>query len=189
MPHELDRSSFTCQAIVEAPAGSRVKVYYDPDSHRFRIGKFLPLGMVFPFDFAFIPSTLGGDGDPVDILILPEAPLPVGCIVKVRILGVMESEQRKLNKRAKRNDRIIARLTESKLFSQVDHIDQLGPVFVTEITTFFETYKRLRGQTYEVTNVGGPERAADLIEEAEAAHVAQIRSSKAARRTAAFAPS
>ena len=42
LPHELDRSAFTCQAIVEAPAGSRVKVYYDADSHRFRIGKFLP---------------------------------------------------------------------------------------------------------------------------------------------------
>ena len=39
LPHELDRSNMTCQAIVEAPAGSRVKVYYDPESHRFRIGK------------------------------------------------------------------------------------------------------------------------------------------------------
>ena len=73
LPHELDRAKLTCQAIVEAPAGSRVKVYYDPESHRFRIGKFLPLGRVFTLDFAFIPSTLAGDGDPVDLLILPEA--------------------------------------------------------------------------------------------------------------------
>ncbi len=71
-------------AIVEAPFGSRVKVYYNSDSHRFRIGKFLPLGMVFPLDFAFIPSTLAGDGDPFDLLILPEASLPVGSIVEVR---------------------------------------------------------------------------------------------------------
>ncbi|QIK78122.1 inorganic diphosphatase [Sphingomonas piscis] len=174
LPHELDRASSTCQAIVEAPAGSRVKVYYDPESHRFRIGKFLPMGMVFPFDFAFIPSTLGGDGDPVDLLILPEAPLPVGCIVKVRILGVMESVQQKVGKKAKRNDRIIARLTESKLFSQVDHIDQLGRTFVDEVTVFFQTYKRMRGQSYEVLSVGGPERAAELIEEAEQAHLAQL---------------
>lgn len=163
LPHELDRAKMTCQAIVEAPAGSRVKVYYDPESHRFRIGKFLPLGMVFPLDFAFIPSTLAGDGDPTDLLILPEAELPVGSIVNVRILGILEAHQFKPNKKPRRNDRVIARLAESRLFDQVRHIDQLGQTFVDELSTFFATYKRLRGQTYEVLAVGGPERAADLI--------------------------
>lgn len=163
LPHELDRAKFTCQAVVEAPAGSRVKVYYDPESHRFRIGKFLPLGMVFPLDFAFVPSTLAGDGDPFDLLILPEASLPVGSIVKVRILGILEAEQFKPNKRPRRNDRVIARLVESRLFAKVDHIDQLGTTFVEEMSTFFNTYKRLRGQTYNVLRVGGPDRAADLI--------------------------
>jgi inorganic pyrophosphatase len=168
LPHQLDRENFTCEAIVEAPAGSRVKVYYDPDSHRFRIGKFLPLGMTFPLDFAFVPSTLAGDGDPVDLLILPEANLPVGSIVKVRILGVLEAEQYKPNKRPRRNDRIIARLVESRLFAKVQQLDQLGQQFVDELSTFFHTYKRLRGQTYDVVGVGGPKRAADLIEEGAA---------------------
>lgn len=163
LPHDLDVQQFTCQAIVEAPAGSRVKVYYDPESHRFRIGKFLPLGMAFPLDFAFIPSTLAGDGDPVDLLILPEAPLPVGSIVKVRILGVLEAEQFKPNKRPRRNDRIIARLVESRLFAKVEHLEQLGETFVEELGTFFQTYKRLRGQTYNILAVGGRERAAELI--------------------------
>lgn len=163
LPHELDRSKMTCQAVVEAPAGSRVKVYYDPESHRFRIGKFLPLGMVFPLDFAFIPSTLAGDGDPVDLLILPEASLPVGSIVSVRILGILEAEQYKPNKKPRRNDRVIARLVESRLFAKIRDIEQLGPTFVAEMSTFFSTYKRLRGQTYTVTAVGGPDRAADLI--------------------------
>jgi inorganic pyrophosphatase len=163
LPHELDRAKMTCQAVVEAPAGSRVKVYYDPDSHRFRIGKFLPLGMVFPLDFAFVPSTLAGDGDPFDLLILPEASLPVGSIVTVRILGVLEAEQFKANKKPRRNDRVIARLVESRLFAKVEHIDELGDRFVEELTTFFGTYKRLRGQTYNVVAVGGPERAAELI--------------------------
>src|ERR1044071_1943194 len=164
LPHELDRSKLTCQAAVEAPAGSRVKVYYDPESHRFRIGKFLPLGMVFPLDFAFIPSTLGGDGDPVDLLILPEATLPVGSIVNVRILGILEAEQFKDKEKKKRqNDRVIARLVESRLFAKVKHIDELGKTFVEELSTFFSTYKRLRGQTYNVVGVGGPERAVELI--------------------------
>src|SRR3982750_3368793 len=163
LPPELDRSTFTCQAIVEAPAGSRLKVYYDPESHRFRTGKFLPLGMVFPLDFAFIPSTLAGDGDPFDLLTLPEASLPVGSIVNVRILGILEAEQFKPNKKPRRNDRVIASLVESRLFAKIQHIDQLGSTFVEELSTFFSTYKRLRGQTYSVLAVSGPERAADLI--------------------------
>ena len=176
LPHNLDRSNFTCQAIVEAPAGSRVKVYYDPDSHRFRTGKFLPLGMAFPLDFAFIPSTLAGDGDPVDLLILPEASLAVGCIVNVRILGILEAEQRKTGKRAKRNDRVIARLVESRLFATINELDQLGQKFVDELSTFFWTYKKLRGQSYDVLAVGGPERAADLIMQGAADYSAQLRS-------------
>jgi inorganic pyrophosphatase len=163
LPHELDRDKMTCQAVVEAPAGSRVKVYYDPESHRFRTGKFLPLGMVFPLDFAFIPSTLAGDGDPVDLLIMPEAALPVGSIVNVQILGILEAEQFKGNKKPRRNDRVIARLIESKLFAKVRDIDQLGKTFVDELSSFFSTYKRLRGQTYNVIGVGGPGRAADVI--------------------------
>jgi len=163
LPHELDREKMVCQAIVEAPAGSRVKVYYDPESHRFRIGKFLPLGMIFPLDFAFIPSTLAGDGDPFDLLILPEVTLPVGSIVNVRILGILEAQQNKPGKRPRRNDRVIARLVESRLFAKVRHIDELGQTFVDELSSFFSTYKRLRGQTYEVLAVGGPDRAADLI--------------------------
>ena len=170
LPHELDRSKMTCQAIVEAPAGSRVKVYYDPESHRFRIGKFLPLGMVFPLDFAFVPSTLAGDGDPFDLLILPEASLPVGSIVTVRILGILEAEQFKPNKKPRRNDRVIARLVESRLFAKVEHINELGERFVEELSTFFGTYKRLRGQTYNVLAVGGPDRAADLIQEGAGAY-------------------
>jgi inorganic pyrophosphatase len=164
----------TCQAIVEAQAGSRVKVYYDPESHRFRIGKFLPLGMVFPLDFCFIPSTLAGDGDPFDLLILPETSLPVGSIVEVRILGILEAEQYKNNKKPRRNDRVISRLVESRLFAKVNNIDQLGKTFVQELSTFFSTYKRLRGQTYEVIDVGGPERAADLIMEGAEEYLRQM---------------
>jgi inorganic pyrophosphatase len=175
LPHDLDREKLTCQAIVEAPAGSRVKVYYDPESHRFRIGKFLPLGMVFPLDFAFVPSTLAGDGDPFDLLILPEAGLPVGSIVSVRILGILEAEQKKPKRNAQRNDRVIARLVESRLFAEVEHIDQLGERFVEELSCFFSTYKKLRGQKYKVVAVGGPDRAADLIEKGASAYRASTK--------------
>lgn len=169
LPHRLDPVAFTCEAIVESPAGTRVKVYYDRLCRSFRTGKLLPLGMVFPLDFAFIPSTLGGDGDAIDLLILPEAALPVGSIVKVRILGILEAQQNRPDKRPMRNDRVIARLDDSRLHANVDDLEQLGPRFVEELSSFFATYKRLRGRTYEVLGVGGPGRAAELIEQGSTA--------------------
>jgi inorganic pyrophosphatase len=63
LPHQLDRKKRVCRAIIETPKGSRNKFDYDPDSHLFKLGGLLPEGMMFPFDFGFIPSTLGEDGD------------------------------------------------------------------------------------------------------------------------------
>jgi inorganic pyrophosphatase len=50
--------------------------------------------MVFPYDFGFIPSTLGDDGDPLDILILMEASVVPGCIVRTRVIGGIKAKQK-----------------------------------------------------------------------------------------------
>jgi inorganic pyrophosphatase len=165
LPHELDRKALTCRAIVETPHGSRAKFVYDPGSGLFALGKLLPAGLAFPLDFGFVPSTLAQDGDPLDLLILAEAELPVGCMVTVRLLGSMEVEQWKAGEDKVRNDRLITRISESRMFAGIDGLEQLGQVFTDELTTFFKTYKRLRGQQMEVLAIGGPERAVQLIEE------------------------
>ena len=168
LDNELDAAAFTCRAIVETPAGSHAKFAYDPESGLFQLGKLLPVGLAFPLDFGFIPSTLGGDGDPLDVLVMPEVVLPVGCLVDVRLLGVMEAEQRKAGKRAKRNDRVIVRLVESRLFRGIEQLSQLGQPLADELAIFFQTYKALRGQAYDILNVGGPERAVEIIREGAA---------------------
>ena len=165
LPHELDRKALTCRAIVETPHGSHAKFVYDPGSGLFALGKLLPAGLAFPLDFGFVPSTLAQDGDPLDLLILAEAELPVGCTVTVRLLGSMEVEQWKAGEDKVRNDRLITRISESRMFAGIDRLEQLGQGFIDELTTFFETYKRLRGQEMEVLAIGGPERAVQLIEE------------------------
>ena len=165
LPHELDRRALTCRAIVETPHGSRAKFVYDEDSGLFTLGKLLPAGLAFPVDFGFVPSTLAQDGDPLDLLILAEAALPVGCLVTVRLLGSMEVEQWKAGEDKVRNDRVITRIAESRMFAGVDKLDQLGESFTEELTTFFKTYKALRGQEMGVLAIGGPERAVELIGE------------------------
>ena len=93
LPHRFDAKKDTCRAIIETPKGCRNKFDYDPESNLFMLGGLLPEGMMFPFDFGFIRSTLGDDGDSLDILVLMDAPAHIGCLIEVRLVGVIEAEQ------------------------------------------------------------------------------------------------
>jgi inorganic pyrophosphatase len=84
LSNRLDTQKCQCRAIIETPKGCRNKFDYDRESNLFLLGGLLPEGMMFPFDFGFIPSTLGGDGDPLDIMVLMDAPAHVGCLMDVR---------------------------------------------------------------------------------------------------------
>ena len=63
---------------METPKGSRNKFAYNQGLEAFELRKLLPRGMIFPYDFGFIPSTKADDGDPVDILLLLEELSPDG---------------------------------------------------------------------------------------------------------------
>jgi inorganic pyrophosphatase len=171
LEHRLDREKLTVRVVVETPAGSKAKLALDPETGLYTVSKLLPVGLAMPLDFGFVPSTMGGDEDPLDIMLLSEAALPTGCFVSARLLGAIEVEQKEggSDETPERNDRIIARLEESRRWAHIDKLDQLGERFVTELNRFFETYKELKGQRYDVLDVSGPERAVELIEEAATA--------------------
>lgn len=162
IPNQLDRGELTCRAVIETPAGSKIKYAFDGASGLFAARKLLPIGLAMPLDFGFVPATCSGDGDPLDLMLLNEAEIAVGSLVTVRLLGAIEVEQGK--GKGERNDRLVARLTDSRAFAQVTKLEELGDAFTTELNRFFETYKDLQGQRYDVVALGGPERAAELIE-------------------------
>src|SRR5215210_8005156 len=99
--------------IIETPKGSRNKYNFDEELGLFKLGGVLPAGAVFPFDFGYVPSTVGGDGDPLDVLVLMDEPAFVGCLVPARLIGVIEAEQTEEGKTT-RNDRLIAVTTTSR---------------------------------------------------------------------------
>ena len=66
--------------VIETPKGSQNKYTYEPSVGAFVLTGVLPAGAVFPFDFGFVPSTLGEDGDPLDVLVLMDAPAFAGCV-------------------------------------------------------------------------------------------------------------
>src|SRR5512140_3715812 len=97
----------TINVIIETPKGSRNKFAFDEKRKIFQLKKVLPVGMAFPYDFGFVPSTLAEDGDPVDVLVLMDEPAFPGCLLSCRPVGVIEGEQ-KSKESKQRNDRIIA---------------------------------------------------------------------------------
>src|SRR6185295_2604536 len=88
-----NRESGEINVIVDTPRGSGNKFKYDEEYQLFKLGGVLPAGAVFPFDFGFIPGTRGEDGDALDVLMLIDEPTFVGCLVAVRLIGVIEAEQ------------------------------------------------------------------------------------------------
>src|SRR4051794_14166126 len=75
-----DPKSGDLNVVIDTPKGSRNKFKYDEELGLFKLRKVLPLGAVFPFDFGFLPSTRGADGDPLDVLVLMDEPAFAGCV-------------------------------------------------------------------------------------------------------------
>src|SRR5919202_2577365 len=103
----FDAASGEVNVIIETPKGSRNKFKYDEQRGLFKLSGVLPAGAVFPFDFGFVPSTRGEDGDPLDVLVLMDEPAFAGCLVPSRLIGVIEAEQTEEGT-TERNDRLIA---------------------------------------------------------------------------------
>jgi inorganic pyrophosphatase len=151
-------------AVIETPRGSRNKFTFDAESNTFRLGKQLPAGAVFPFDFGFVPSTLAEDDDPLDVLVLLETPTFPGCVVRGRIVGVIDGMQTGRSGRTTANPRLIAVATKSTEYAGVRRLDELPQALIDEITHFFVSYNGATGKTYRPTGAFGPRKARSMIE-------------------------
>jgi inorganic pyrophosphatase len=170
MPSLYDRPTFRADGelnvVIEAPKGSRNKYAYDPEEALFVLKSVLPAGAIFPFDFGFIPSTLGEDGDPLDILVLMDEPAFPGCLVPSRLVGGIEAEQTERDGETVRNDRLIAVAAKSYTHRDVCSLDDLNANLIGEIEHFFASYNEIRGKRFQPVGRVGPEGALARIEEA-----------------------
>ena len=167
--------SAALRAVIETPKGSRNKYAYDPDSDAFALATVLPEGMSFPFDFGFIPSTLGDDGDPVDVLVLMDSPVPSGCLLECRLLGVIEARQKDKGKPWIRNDRLIAVACHARAHNAVKTLRELPRPILHDVQAFFVDYNRLDDKTFRPLGVRGPRRAEKLVKKGSAVFKKQRR--------------
>ncbi len=152
------------QVVIETPRGSRNKYSFDEKQHIFLLKAALPAGMVFPYDFGFVPRTLGEDGDPLDVLVLMDEPCFPGCALLVRLIGVMEAEQTQ-NGKTVRNDRLLAVADTAHIYSSFNDVDDLPEQIRSEISDFFSNYNKLQGKQSKTLAWKGPNKARKLIEE------------------------
>jgi inorganic pyrophosphatase len=151
--------------IIETPKGSQNKFVFRPEIGAFALSGVLPAGAVFPFDFGFVPSTLADDGDPLDILVLMDAPAFAGCIVPSRLIGVIEAEQTEGGETG-RNDRLLAVAAKSVTHKSIKEVGDLSSDLLGQIEHFFTSYNTAKGKQFRPLGRFGADRARLLIEAA-----------------------
>ena len=160
-----DPDSGLVRVIVDTPRGSRNKYKFDEQLGLFKLSRVLPAGMSFPFDFGSIPSTRAEDGDALDVLVLNEAPLVVGCLVLVHLIGVIRAKQTE-GRKTIRNDRLIAVIETSVNKPVVRDLQELPKTQLQEIEHFFRSYNEAQGRRFVVTGRGGPRIAEQMLNRA-----------------------
>ncbi|MCC3154361.1 inorganic diphosphatase [Hymenobacter sp. BT770] len=167
LPARVPHSHQRVHVVVETPKGGRNKVAFDPELQAFKLKGVLPEGHSFPYDFGFVPSTRAEDGDPLDVLLLLDAPTFPGCVVEARLIGALEIEQEEKDGQTVRNDRLLAVAANSREHKSIHTIADLSGEMLHEIEHFFVSYNQVKGQTLKVLRRVGPERAHALLEHAQ----------------------
>ena len=161
----VDPDSKRVNVVVDTPKGSRNKYKFDTATGQWRLSKVLPQGMSFPYDFGFIPSTEGEDGDPIDVLVLMDEPTFPGCVVPAQLLGVLEAEQTEDGETV-RNDRLVAVVETPYNPVEYHSLEELSRQRLDEIEHFFVSYNEMEGRKFKPLARRGVRRANELLEQA-----------------------
>jgi inorganic pyrophosphatase len=151
--------------VVDTPKGSRNKYKLDEKRGVWRLSKILPEGMSFRYDFGYLPGTRGEDGDPVDVLLLMDAPAFAGCVVPARLIGVFEAEQTEGGKTV-RNDRLVAVVETPYNAAEYRSLEEVNEQRLDEIEHFFIAYNHAEGREFKPLARRGADHAAQVLGEA-----------------------
>lgn len=150
--------------VVEIPRGTRNKYEYDHDEHVIRLNRHLTSSMGYPADYGFFPETLGGDGDPLDVLVLTEYPTFPGCVIGVRVVGVFLMVDEHGD-----DAKLIAVPNYDPQWREATDISHIPMRTLDEIRHFFSVYKDLdEGKWVKVKGYEGREVALKELAECQA---------------------
>lgn len=138
-PHDLN-------VIIEVPMGGEpVKYEMDKQSGALFVDRFLFTPMRYPGNYGFVPHTLCGDGDPLDVLVLNSRPVVPGSVMRCRPIGVLMMEDD-----GGRDEKLLA-LPVSKLtaeYEKVEDVTDLPEILLKNVEHFFTHYKDLEKEKW-----------------------------------------
>ena len=156
--------------VIETPRATRNKYAFDSKTGLFGLHATIPEGLQWPYDYGFIPGTLGGDGDPLDVLFLHDEPTFPGCFAQARLLGVV-----RLEKNGTENDRLIAcakRLEGCALSTDpYEEVTDIPKQTLQSMQRFLVEYSEEAGNEIRCKGTGGRQEALALIVRARTAHL------------------
>lgn len=153
----------TYTVVVEIPKGSRNKYELDKATGRIRLDRMLFSSVHYPADYGFIEGTLGGDGDPLDALVLVgEATFP-GCVIEVRPIGVFRMTDDKGE-----DEKVLTVPIGDPHWNQLEKLADVPRHLLREIEHFFTVYKDLEGKSVTIKGWEDEDIARALITEAVA---------------------
>ena len=148
----------TLPVVIETPKGSRNKYKYDEKLGVMVLHSVLPSGTVFPYDFGFVPFTRAEDGDPMDILVFMDQPAFPGCVLAVRVIGILLASQSE-DKQTVRNDRLIGVACGAHTHGSLRSVKEMDPTLRHEIEGFFVAYHKIKGKEFDTLGWVGPTKA------------------------------
>ena len=154
----LDSSNL--KVVIDKPKGSRSKFKYDEETGFYELVRVLPTRAVFPFNFGFLPATLGGDDNPLDVLL--EEPLLPGSLVDARLIGMIGTSET-AGGTTVRNDRLVAVVRQSRLYGEIGSLDEVGETLLRQIEEFVVAYHASFGRELVPVNRASAEAAAEKI--------------------------
>jgi inorganic pyrophosphatase len=157
-----DEESGLVNVVIDTPRGSRNKYKIDEKLGMLKLSRILPEGHSFPFDFGSIPRTRADDGDALDVMVLVEAPTFPGCLLKVRLIGVLTGRQAEKGKTI-RNDRLLGVPETSVNKPAVRDIADVDPARIAQLQHFFVSYNLAQGRKFKPGRSQGPAAAERLV--------------------------
>ena len=159
LPRAL-RADGTVNVVVETPRGAAVKFKYDADTELFMVSRPLPVGVTYPYDWGFIPSTRAADGDPLDAMILWDGVSYPGVLVPCRLLGLLKVEQTDpASGKRQRNDRLFAVPIKAPRLEHVRSVFDLQERVRVELEQFFINVVAFEGKALTLQGFAGPAEA------------------------------
>ena len=148
--------------IIEIPMNADpVKYEVDKETGAIFVDRFMSTAMHYPTNYGYVPKTISGDGDPVDVLVVTPVPLIPGVVVTCRPIGILKMEDE-----AGQDAKVLAVPIDKilSLYTQWQAFDDLNPLRLKTIQHFFEHYKDLEPSKWvKVLGWHGPDVAREEV--------------------------